>query len=76
MGFFKIALKKFMSTKNIFTLITLFSVSVLIKLLFKYLEIKLFFESDIIYCFSSISTISIGSYIRKCFDGIDIPDIN
>lgn len=75
-NYFKIALRKFTTTKNILTLIIIFIIGLLIRLCFKSIDVKIgCFESDLIFCLSSLTSISIASFIRKYLELIEIPEI-
>lgn len=72
--FLKIVFKKFISIKNKITLILIFITDLCIRLFFKSIEIKFgLFESDLIFCLSSLTSISIASFIRKYRELIHIP---
>lgn len=57
---FKIALKNFLKTKNIIIIFISFCLALIIRLLlFKYLEVNVFIESDYLFCISRFTGESI-----------------
>jgi hypothetical protein len=72
----RIALKNFLSTKNILKMGISFILAIIIRSYFKSLDVNLvFFENDTVFCLSTFFSISLCSLVRKYLDVIDIPNI-